>query len=83
MTDLELIFSMLAEAATTEIARKQDTRGFAENKRAAHKAGRTAGEAREKLEAETGTRVSTPENYLDEPESRKRLEHKKSVRDLS
>jgi hypothetical protein len=33
MSDLELIFSMLGEAATTEIARKQDTEGFNENKR--------------------------------------------------
>jgi hypothetical protein len=38
----------------------------------ARKGGRIAGEAREKLEVETGSRVSTPENYLDEPESRKR-----------
>jgi hypothetical protein len=33
MNDLELIFSMLGEAATTEIARKQDTLGFDENRR--------------------------------------------------
>jgi hypothetical protein len=32
MTDLELILSMLGEAATTEIARKQDAQGFGENK---------------------------------------------------
>ncbi|WP_298268696.1 Bro-N domain-containing protein [Geobacter sp.] len=73
MTDLELIFSMLGEAATTEIARKKDARGFPENKVAAHKGGRIAGEAREKLEVETGGRVVTPENFLVEPESRKRL----------
>jgi len=73
MTDLELIFSMLGEAATTEIARKQDAQGFPENKVAAHKGGRIAGEAREKLEVETGGRVVTPENFLVEPESRKRL----------
>ncbi|RJQ70263.1 MAG: phage antirepressor protein [Desulfobacteraceae bacterium] len=82
MNDLELIFSMLGEAATTEIARKQDAQGFAENKRSARKGGRIAGEAREKLEAETGTKVSTPENYLDEPESRKRLQHKRGVKEL-
>lgn len=35
MADLELIFSMLGEAATTEIARKHDTQGFVENNRAA------------------------------------------------
>lgn len=77
MTDLELIFSMLGEAATTEIARKQDARGFTENKVAAHKGGRIAGDAREKLEQETGERVVSPENYLVEPESRKRLKEKK------
>ena len=76
MTDLELIFSMLGEAATTEITRKQDAQGFSKNKVAAGKGGRIAGEAREKLENETGTRVSTPENYLDEPEGRKRLKGK-------
>jgi hypothetical protein len=82
MNDLELIFSMLGEAATTEIARKQDVQGFVENKGAARKGGRIAGEAREKLEAETGTRVSTSENYLDEPESRKRLKYKKGTKEL-
>ena len=39
MTDLELIFSMLGEAATTEIARKKDAQGFNENKTAARKGG--------------------------------------------
>ena len=82
MNDLELIFSMLGEAATTEIARKQDVQGFAENKGASRKGGRIAGEAREKLEAETGTKISTPENYLDEPEIRKRLKHKRSIKEL-
>ena len=73
MTDLELIFSMLGEAATTEIARKQDAQGFTENKVAARKGGRIAGEAREKLEIETGEHVSNAENFLSEPESKKRL----------
>ena len=73
MTDLELIFSMLGEAATTEIARKQDAQGFGENKMAAHKGGRIGGEAREKLEVETGGKVSTSENFLVEPEGRKKV----------
>jgi hypothetical protein len=77
MTDLELIFSMLGEAATTEIARKQDAQGFGENKVAAHKGGRIAGEAREKLELESGHKVVTDENYLDAPEKQKRLERKR------
>jgi hypothetical protein len=77
MTDLELIFSMLGEAATTEIARKQDAQGFPENKVAAHKGGRIAGEAREKLEVETGETVSTQENFLVEPEGKKRVKGRK------
>ena len=76
MNDLELIFSMLGEAATTEIARKQDAQGFGENKTAARKGGRIAGEAREKLEVETGDKVATSGNYFDEPESKKRLRRK-------
>jgi hypothetical protein len=73
MTDLELIFSMLGEAATTEIARKQNAQGFRENRTAARKGGRIAGEAREKLEDETGTTVTSAENYLTKPQSRKQL----------
>lgn len=73
MTDLEPIFSMLGEAATTEIARKQDAQGFPENKVAAHKGGTIAGDAREKLEIETESKVVSSENYLTESEGRKRL----------
>ncbi len=39
MTDLELIFSMLGEAATTEITRVDDAHGFQANKRAARRGG--------------------------------------------
>lgn len=77
MTDLESIFSMLGEAATTEISRKKDAHGFGENKTAARKGGKIAGDARKKLENETGDKVVSPENYLIEPESRKRLSSKK------
>jgi len=76
MTDLELIFNMLGEASTTEIARKKDARGFQENESAARKGGKIAGDAREKLELETGTKIVSPENYLSEPEKRKRLAKK-------
>ncbi len=76
MSDLELIFSMLGEAATTEIARKQDSQGLTENRTAARKGGKIAGDAREKLEAETGEKVSSHENYLIEPEKKKRLKGK-------
>jgi len=77
MGDLELIFSMLGEAATTEITRTQDAQGFAENRSAANKGGRIAGDARFKLEKESGRKVVSNENYLDAPEKQKRLESKK------
>ncbi|MEK6961118.1 MAG: Bro-N domain-containing protein [Nanoarchaeota archaeon] len=72
MTDLELIFNMLGEASTTEIARKKDAWGFSENRAAAMKGGKIAGDAREKLESETGAGIVSKENYLDEPEKEKR-----------
>ena len=64
MTDLELIFSMLGEAATTEITRTRDTQGFPENKHAAHAGGTVAGNARRELEQKSGRKVVTCENYL-------------------
>ena len=76
MTDLELIFSMLGEAATTEITRVHDAKGFDENRTSAKKGGRIAGHARKKLEKETKKKVVSSENYLTIPESRKRLERK-------
>ncbi len=72
MTDLELIFTMLGEASTTEIARKNDTKGFEENKTAAKKGGKIAGDAREALEKETGKKVVSKENYLQLGEKKKR-----------
>lgn len=64
MNDLELIFSMLGEAATTEITRNRDTRGFDENKQAAVDGGSVAGTARKELEAQSGKKVVSKENYL-------------------
>ena len=64
MTDLEQIFSMLGEAATTEIARNKDTRGFHENKKVAQEGGQVAGKAREDLEKRSGKKVVTKNNYL-------------------
>lgn len=79
MTDLELIFSMLGEAATTEISRTHDAQGFTENRSAARKGGKIAGDARQNLELETGKKVVSSENYLTEPESRKRLKGRDEV----
>jgi len=73
MNDLELIFSMLGEAATTEITRTKDAQGFPKSKAAAVEGGAVAGNARRELEKKSGRRVVSRENYLDAPESVKRL----------
>ena len=73
MTDLELIFSMLGEAATTEIARETDAQGFPPNRKAAVEGGTVAGNARRELETKSGRKVVSRENYLEAPESKKRL----------
>lgn len=63
MTDLELIFTMLGEASTTEIAKNKDTQGFPENKDAAKQGGSVAGKARKDLEKRSGKRVISKKNY--------------------
>ncbi|MDP2158420.1 MAG: Bro-N domain-containing protein [Nitrospirota bacterium] len=73
MTDLELIFSMLGEAATTEITRVDDAKGFHESKTSARKGGEVAGKARKDLEKKTGKRVVSKENYLTTPQALKKL----------
>lgn len=69
MTDLELIFTMLGEASTTEIAKKKDAQGLPENKKAAIEGGTVAGNARKELEEKSGTKVSTRINYKELPEA--------------
>jgi DNA-damage-inducible protein D len=64
MTDLELIFTMLGEAATTEIARNKNAQGFNPNRTAAREGGAVAGNARRQLEAKSGRKVVTRQNYL-------------------
>jgi DNA-damage-inducible protein D len=67
MTDLELIFTMLGEAGTTEIAKRKDAQGFKQNQTAAKEGGTVAGNARKELEAKTGVPVVSPANYLNPP----------------
>lgn len=73
MTDLELIFSMLGEASTTEIARNKNAKGFVQNKKAAREGGTIAGNAKKELEQKSGKKVSTKQNYLKNQQNRKRL----------
>lgn len=73
MTDLELIFSMLGEASTTEIVKKKNPVGFIENQTAAKQGGKIAGDARKALELKTGENVVSTTNYLPEKKQSKKL----------
>lgn len=75
MSDLELIFTMLGEASTTEITRQHDAQGFGPNRSAARAGGKVAGNARRDLERKSGRKVATDQNYkqLPEAEARKRI----------
>ena len=62
MTNLELVFNMLAEASTTEISKEKNPKTFKENKKVAKKGGEVAKAARLKLEKTTGKKVITEKN---------------------
>ncbi len=77
MTDLELIFSMLGEASTTQITKVEHPEGFIANKAVAVRGGSVAGIARKKLEQETGQKVVSKISYVQVPQ--KKLISKVSV----
>lgn len=76
MDDLELIFTMLGEAATTRIAKTKDVQGIEENTVAARQGGEVAGNARKELEEKTGESIASEDNFLDAPERVKRKKKK-------
>ena len=64
MSEAELIFTALAELSTRQIAETVSATGMAENQSAAKSGGKIARRARRELEAQTGKRVVTGENFL-------------------
>jgi DNA-damage-inducible protein D len=64
MSEAELIFTALAELSTRQIAETVNATGLTENQTAAKTGGKIARRARLELEAKTGKRVVTGENYL-------------------
>lgn len=64
MTDLELIFSMLGETSTRNKAIKTDAQGFSENHEAALDGGLAAGKALSAYEGQTGEKVVSGQNFL-------------------
>ncbi len=71
MTDLELIFSMLGEASTTEIKKEKNIKGMDQALIAAKLGGDIAGKARTELEETTGKQVTTSHNPLSEESIKK------------
>lgn len=73
MDDFELIFTMLGERVTTEISQQEKPDTFPKNKIVAKRGGGVAGVARAETEKEIGRSVVSKKNYLQMPESQKRL----------
>lgn len=73
MNDLELIFTMLGERMTTEISQYEKPATFVQNKVVAKRGGKVAGNARKDAEKELGRPVMSKDNYLSEPENKKKL----------
>ncbi len=73
MSEAELIFSALAELSTRQIAETEEAKGLTENATAGKKGGKIAKDARLQLEAQTGKKVVTGENFLPPSKGKKRL----------
>ena len=74
MTDLELIFTALGEAATKIYTEDLDAQGFEENHEAAAKGGHAAGNARRTFEQDTKRQVISSKNFLENKEEKKKIE---------
>lgn len=75
MTAAELLFTALAELSTTQIAKKDKSKGYNENKISAVRGGRISRSAREQLEQATGERVVSPDNFLPPPQEVKKIKN--------
>ena len=62
MSTLELALNMLAEATTTELTKVKNPYGLEANRNVAKTGGKIAGEARMKIEKETGNPIITSQN---------------------
>lgn len=74
MSEAELIFTALAELSTRQIAESVNATGMDKNKEAGKKGGGIARKARRELEAKTGRKVVTGENFLPPGSKKSQLE---------
>lgn len=63
MTPMEMTFQMLGDQTTTELHRERDSQGVPQLRRDAKEGGRIAGQAREVVEQQLGTRITSPIDY--------------------
>ena len=71
MTNVELMLNGLAEAAATELSKRENPKGFAENANVAQRGGDVAHVARERLEQELGDTIISDQralNFTNPPE---------------
>ena len=64
MTNVELMLNGLAEASATELSKRENPKGFAENADIAHRGGNVAHVARKQLEQELGDTVISSKRAL-------------------
>ena len=84
MTDLELIFTMLAETTTKNKTIEKDAQGFDESKQAAIEGGTATNKALEAYEKESGSKVVSSDNYkaqIKAAKEQKKLERKKKKKE--
>ena len=74
MSEAELIFTALAELSTRQIAETEEAKGLIENAKASKQGGTVAKNARLELEAKTGKKIVTGENFLPPAKEKKKLE---------
>jgi hypothetical protein len=73
MSEAELIFTVLAELSTRQIAETDKAKGLKQNATAGKNGGRIAKDARLALENKTGKKVITGENFLPPSKQQKKL----------
>ncbi len=74
---------MLGEKVTTEISKREKPDTFTKNKQVAKRGGGVAGNARKEAEKEIGESVVSSNNYLIEPEEKKKRKLQKSKGELN
>lgn len=71
MSEAELLFTALAELSTRQIAEADEAKGLQKNATAGKQGGQIANNAKKELEAKTGKKVVTKDNFLPPSEQRK------------